>query len=88
MKRTTKPSSEVEQEVKDFIDQVPTKVITRKVLKPKRVRVPHTKEGGIDWSKFLTNGEVLTERPEGMPFHVYKQLLYDQKWKLKMRKRV
>jgi hypothetical protein len=94
MKRTKKPTvdsvteeatkltKETAQAVKDFIDKIPLKF-----KRPARVRVPHTVDGGIDWSKFLTNGKVLTERPEGMPYHIYKQLLFEQKWKLKMRKR-
>jgi hypothetical protein len=75
-----KKLQEVNQE---FIKNVP---LAPKRPQQKRIRVPHTEEGGIDWKKFLP--EVLTARPEGMPYDVYKQALRDQKMKLKLRGRV
>lgn len=82
----TDATKETAQAVQEFVDAVPLKNKPRIQPKPQRVRVPHTKDGGIDWTKFL-NGGILTARPEGMPYDVYKQLLYEQKWKLKMRNR-
>lgn len=52
----------------------------------RKTAIPRTEEGSLDWKRFLP--VILTSRPEGMPFDVYKQALRDQSKRLKMGKRL
>lgn len=81
MKRT---KSAIKEELsKDFVDAIPLAPQKPRRRKPS---FPRTKEGGIDWERFLP--VILTARPDGMPFDVYKQLLKLQQRKIKIGRRV
>ncbi len=59
--------------------------ITEGIRRRKKQSIPRTEEGSVDWRRFVP--EIITSRPEGMPFDVYKQALKDQAKRLKIGKR-
>lgn len=55
------------------------------IRKRRTIPIPKTKEGGINWMKFLP--DIVTSRPDGMTFEDYKRLQKAQQKLIKLRRK-